>query len=71
MDPALEQELAEVKAAVADTRPVVKSLQRHTRTATQLLTNLEQRLERLEQLNAHQEAQRHGHIEVPNPPALV
>lgn len=40
--------------AVADTRTVVKSLARHARTATQLLTDLEERLERFERDHARQ-----------------
>lgn len=56
------ENLAELHVAVDDTRRVVKSLYRHTRTATQLLTDLEQRLDRFEaQLQREaKEAQRNG-----------
>ena len=56
-------ELAELHQAVDDTRVVVKSLQRHARTATQLLTDLEERLDRFSRANAHsaQEAQNGNH----------
>lgn len=40
--------------AVNDTRVVVKSLSRHARTATQLLIDLEQRLDRFERQLATQ-----------------
>ncbi len=42
------ENLAELHSAVDDTRRVVKSLSRHARTATQLLTHLEKRLERFD-----------------------
>ncbi len=42
-----DREAAELHQAVDDTRRVVKSLARHARTATQLLTDLEERLDRL------------------------
>lgn len=41
-------ELDDLHQAVDDTRRIVKSLARHARTATQLLTDLEERLDRLE-----------------------
>ncbi len=57
-------DLAELRTAVDDTRRVVKSLSRHARTATQLLTDLGERLDRFElelaDLTAHQEAQSNG-----------
>lgn len=40
--------LAELQDAVDDARRVCKSLTRHARTATQLLTHLEKRLDRFE-----------------------
>jgi prefoldin subunit 5 len=39
-------DLAELQEAVEDARRIVKSLSRHARTATQLLTHLEKRLDR-------------------------
>ena len=54
-----ERELGELYEAVDDTRRVVKSLARHARTATQLLTDLEERLDRFSPTATAEEAQ-HG-----------
>lgn len=43
-----DRERAEFYQAYDDTRRVVKSLMRHARTATQLLTDLQERLDRYE-----------------------
>jgi len=59
-------DLAELRTAVDDTRRVVKSLMRHARTATQLLTDCGERLDHFERqladLIAQQEAQSNGTI---------
>jgi hypothetical protein len=57
------RELAELQEAVSDTRRIVKSLSRHARTATQLLTDLEERLDRFE--NATAEEAQNGKIAHP------
>lgn len=55
------ENLSELRAAVEDTRRVVKSLVRHARTATQVLTDLEERLDRFDhQLATAKEAQANG-----------